>query len=80
LTEADWSIVTAGFSSETDAQKLAAMLNHQGPQMPARKVEKDGVFQVVVGPFKNKKETNLAAKRIQNDFDLDVTTVKPQKR
>ncbi|PPD32276.1 MAG: hypothetical protein CTY19_11730 [Methylomonas sp.] len=80
LTEADWSIVTAGFSSEIDAQKLAAMLNHQGPQMPARKVEKDGVFQVVVGPFKNKKETNLAAKRIQNDFDLDVTTVKPQKR
>lgn len=78
LTEADWSVVTASFTDETDAQKLAAMLNHQGPQIPARKVEKDGMFQVVAGPFKNKKETNLAAKRIQSDFDMEVKTVKPQ--
>jgi L,D-transpeptidase ErfK/SrfK len=78
LTEADWSVVTVSFTDETDAQKLAAMLNHQGPQIPARKVEKDGVFKVVAGPFKNKKETNLAAKRIQSDFDMEVTTVKPQ--
>lgn len=80
LTDADWSIVTASFTDETDAQKLAAMLNHQGPQIPARKVWKDGVFQVVAGPFKSKKETSLAAKRIQSNFDLDVITVKPQSK
>lgn len=77
LTESDWSVVTESFTNETDAQKLAAMLNHLGPQIPARTVEKDGVFQVVAGPFKNKKETNVMAKRIQTSFDLEVTPVKP---
>jgi L,D-transpeptidase ErfK/SrfK len=53
------------------------MLNHLGPQIPARKIEKDGVFQVVAGPFKDKKETKIMAKRIKSSFDLDVTPVKP---
>lgn len=77
LTESDWTVVTESFASETDAQKLAAMLNHLGPQIPARKVEKDGAFQVVAGPFKNKKETKIMAKRIKSSFDLEVTPVKP---
>lgn len=77
LTESDWSVVTESFANETDAQKLAAMLNHLGPQIPARKIEKDGVFQVVAGPFKDKKETKIMAKRIKSSFDLDVTPVKP---
>lgn len=78
LTERDWSILTPSFSSETEAQKLAAMLNHQGPQIPARKIEKDGLYQVVAGPFKNKKETQSVAKRIKSNFDMEVTPVKPQ--
>ncbi|MBS4049699.1 MAG: L,D-transpeptidase family protein [Methylomonas sp.] len=77
LTDSDWSVVTESFTNEADAQKLAAMLNHLGPQIPARKVEKDGVFQVVAGPFKSKKETKIMAKRIQSSFDLEVTPVKP---
>lgn len=77
LTESDWTVVTESFASEADAQKLAAMLNHLGPQIPARKVEKDGAFQVVAGPFKNKKETKIMAKRIKSSFDLEVTPVKP---
>jgi L,D-transpeptidase ErfK/SrfK len=78
LTEADWSVVTERLDSETEAQKLAAMLNHQGPQIPARKIEKDGEYRVVAGPFKNKKETKLIAKRIKSSFDMEVTPVKPQ--
>lgn len=77
LTASDWSVVTESFGSETDAQKLAAMLNHLGPQIPARKIEKDGAFQVVAGPFKNKKETKIMVKRIKSNFDLEVTAVKP---
>jgi L,D-transpeptidase ErfK/SrfK len=80
LTEADWSIVTEDFANENDARKLAAMLNHQGPQIPARRVEKDGMFQVVAGPFKDKKEAKVMAKRIQSNFDLDAKPVKPQVR
>ncbi|WAR44109.1 L,D-transpeptidase family protein [Methylomonas rapida] len=79
LTEHDWSILTPTFDNEVEAEKLAAMLNHLGPQIPARKIEKDGAFQVVAGPFKNKKETNSVAKRIKSSFDLEVTPVKPKK-
>lgn len=78
LTERDWSIMTPSFSSETEAQKLAAMLNHLGPQIPARKIEKDGSYQVVAGPFKNKKETRVIANRIKSSFDMEVTPVKPK--
>ena len=78
LTEADWSVVTERLDSETEAQKLAAMLNHQGPQIPARRIEKDGEYRVVAGPFKNKKETKLIAKRIKSSFDMEVTPVKPK--
>lgn len=77
LTANDWSVVTESFDSETDAQKLAAMLNHQGPQIPARKIEKDGVYQVVAGPFTSKKETRIIANRIKSTFDLEATPVKP---
>lgn len=77
LTESDWSVVTESFANEADAQKLAAMLNHLGPQIPARKIEKDGAFQVVAGPFKDKKETKVMAKRIKSSFDLEVTPVSP---
>lgn len=77
LTEQDWSILTPDLTDETEAEKLAAMLNHLGPQIPARKVEKDGVYRVVAGPFKSKKETKAIAKRIKASFDMEVTPVKP---
>ncbi len=80
LSISDWSaVVTDSFANETEAQKLTAMLNHQGPQIPARKVQQDGAYRVVAGPFKNRKETKLAAKRIKNSFDLEVIPVQPQR-
>ncbi|MGY6276320.1 L,D-transpeptidase family protein [Methylomonas sp. MgM2] len=77
LTEQDWSVLMPEITDEVEAEKLAAMLNHLGPQIPARKIEKDGVYQVVAGPFKNKKETKSIARRIKRSFDLEVKTVKP---
>jgi L,D-transpeptidase ErfK/SrfK len=78
LTDHDWAILAASYPNETDAQKLAAMLNHQGPPIPARMVATPGSFQVVAGPFKNKKETTSVAKRIKQNFELDVKTLKPK--
>lgn len=77
LKDSDWSILVASFNSETEAQKLATMLNHQGPMIPARKIEKNDAYQVIAGPFKNKKEANSVAKRIQMDFEIDVKPLKP---
>lgn len=78
LDDKDWAILAASFPSDADAQKLAAMLNHQGPPIPARKIAKDGTYQVVAGPFKNKKETQIVAKRIKQNFDMEVTMLKPK--
>lgn len=78
LSDSDWSILAANFENETDAQKLAAMLNHQGPPIPARKVAKDGNYQVVAGPFKNKKEAKTVAQRIKLNFDMEVKALEPK--
>lgn len=78
LSDSDWSVLAASFENENDAQKLAAMLNHQGPPIPARKIAKGGSFQVVAGPFKNKKEAKTVAQRIKLNFDMDVKAIDPK--
>ncbi|MBT9099570.1 L,D-transpeptidase family protein [Methylovulum psychrotolerans] len=77
LTDGDWSAVVSRFDNGTEAQKLAAMLNHQGPMIPARKVQQDHSYLVVAGPFKNKQEVNAAAKRIHMDFAIDIKPLQP---
>lgn len=77
LADSDWAILVADFDNELMAQQLSAMLNHQGPPIPARKVEKNGSYQVIAGPFKNKKEVKLVAHRIKMDFELDIKPLQP---
>jgi L,D-transpeptidase ErfK/SrfK len=69
--------LVASFDNEQEAQEMSAMLNHQGPIIPSRKVQKDNAYQVIAGPFKNKKEVNAIAKRIRMDFEIDVKPLKP---
>ncbi len=78
LTDSDWAILVASFDDETKAQQLATMLNHQGPIIPARKIQKDDVFQVIAGPLTNKKEMEAVAKRIKIDFEIDGEPLKPR--
>jgi len=78
LKESDWSILVASFNDETKAQQLATMLNHQGPIIPARKIQKDDAYQVIAGPFKSKTEMKAAAKPIKMDFEIDGEPVKPR--
>lgn len=77
LSNTDWSILAGSFNDENEAQKLTAMLTHQGPPIPARKITNAGQFQVVAGPFKNKKEVKTITKRIKQKFDLEVTPLEP---
>ncbi len=78
LKDSDWSVLVASFDNEIQAQRLTTMLNHQGPIIPARKVKKDDTYQVIAGPFKNKKEVNAIAKRIRMDFEIEVKPLKPR--
>jgi L,D-transpeptidase ErfK/SrfK len=70
--------LAASFPNETDAQKLTAMLNHQGPSIPARMLAKNGEYQVIAGPFKSKQETTNIAKRIKLSFATEVSTIPPK--
>jgi L,D-transpeptidase ErfK/SrfK len=77
LKESDWSILVATFDDEAKAQEMAAMLNHQGPIIPARKIKKNDSYQVIAGPFKNKSEVKAVANRIRIDFEMTVEPLKP---
>lgn len=78
LSKVDWALLVASFDNEIEARQLATMLNHQGPIIPARKVQKDSSYYVIAGPFKNKAEMQAAAKRIKLDFELKAKPLKPQ--
>lgn len=72
LTDNDLVLIVADFADEMTAQQLAAMLNHQGPPIPARPIEKAGSYQVIAGPFKDQKEAESVAYRIKMDFEIDA--------
>lgn len=78
LTDNAWAMLVATFDNANDAQKLAAMLNHQGPPIPSRKVEVNNAYQVVAGPFKNQKQAKEAASRIRFDFEIEAKLLKPK--
>jgi L,D-transpeptidase ErfK/SrfK len=72
LADSDLVLIVAELANEVTAQQLAAMLSHQGPPIPARKVEKNGSYQVIAGPFKDQTEAELVAHRIKMDFEIDA--------
>jgi L,D-transpeptidase ErfK/SrfK len=65
-------LIVADNNNEKTAQQLAAMLNHQGPPIPARPIAKDGAYQVIAGPFKDQKEAESVARRIKIDFEIET--------
>jgi len=77
LKNGDWSMRVASYQTEAEADQLAAMLNHQGPPIPARKVKANDQYHVIAGPYKSKKDVAKAAKRVLIDFELKTETIKP---
>ncbi|HYE34149.1 L,D-transpeptidase family protein [Methylocaldum sp.] len=81
MTDSGWYITALASGDELSAQRLAAVLNHQGPQIPARVMALDnGRFSVIAGPFKNSKATKAAAKRMKIDLDIAGSIVSPKER
>jgi L,D-transpeptidase ErfK/SrfK len=65
-----WSVTAATLADNKTAQRLAALLNHQGPTIPARVINEAQAFHVVTGPFTNQREATKVLKRIRIDFEL----------
>jgi L,D-transpeptidase ErfK/SrfK len=75
-----WSVLAADVRDETDAVRLAAIINHQGPQIPARVVSKDVSYRVIAGPFNGIREAKDAIKRLKIDLEIDGILIEPVKK
>jgi len=75
-----WSVLAAGVSDENDAARLAAIINHQGPPIPARVVLENNNYRVVAGPFNDVKEAKDAVKRLKIDLEVDAVIIEPMKK
>jgi L,D-transpeptidase ErfK/SrfK len=75
-----WSVLAADVRDETDAVRLAAIINHQGPQIPARVVSKDVSYRVIAGPFNGIREAKDAIKRLKIDLEIDGILIERVKK
>jgi L,D-transpeptidase ErfK/SrfK len=75
-----WSVLAADVREENDAVRLAAIINHQGPHIPARVIAKNVSYQVVAGPFNDIKEAKDAVKRLKIDLEIDGRLIEPVKK
>ncbi len=64
----DWYVDLGQFKSENNARRLVAMLTHQGPPIPARRVARNSQYQVLAGPYPTRAAAAAAAKRIASDL------------
>ncbi len=75
-----WSVLAADVRDETDAVRLAAIINHQGPQIPARVLAKNDSYRVIAGPFNDMREAKDAIKRLKIDLEIDARLIEPVKK
>jgi L,D-transpeptidase ErfK/SrfK len=66
-----WYVLAANLRNKEDALRLAAVINHQGPPIPARVLSKGGRHRVLAGPFEKRDEAKDAAKRLKIDLEID---------
>jgi L,D-transpeptidase ErfK/SrfK len=72
-----WYVLAADVREEIDALRIAAIINHQGPQIPARVLSRNKGYRVIAGPFNDISEAKDAAKRLKIDLDIDGILIEP---
>lgn len=75
-----WYVLAAEVSDKVDAQRLAAIINHQGPQIPALVISRNNGYRVVAGPFDDAGEARKAAKQLKFDLEIDGILIEPVKK
>jgi L,D-transpeptidase ErfK/SrfK len=75
----EWSVLAADVPDKMDAAKIAAIINHLGPQIPARVVPKDVNYRVIAGPFNDLGEAEDAIRRLKIELEIDGTLIEPVK-
>lgn len=77
LKSGAWYVLAADVSDEIEALRIATIINHQGPQIPARVLSKDNNHRVIAGPFNDAGDAKVAAKRLKIDLDIDGVLIEP---
>jgi L,D-transpeptidase ErfK/SrfK len=72
-----WYVLAAIFPDKVDALRLAAIINHQGPQIPARVLSNSDRHRVLAGPFNTISDAEDAARRLKIDLEIDGILVEP---
>jgi L,D-transpeptidase ErfK/SrfK len=75
-----WYVLAADLPDEIDALRLAAIINHQGPQIPARVFSRSNGYRVIAGPFNDVSEAREAARRLKIDLEIDGILIEPVKK
>jgi L,D-transpeptidase ErfK/SrfK len=78
-TEA-WYVLAAITHDEIEAARMAAIINHQGPPIPARVLSESDRYRVVAGPFKDMGEARDAVKRLKIDLEIDGILIEPVRK
>jgi len=74
-----WYVLAADVTDLIEARRIAAIINHQGPQIPARVLQKRDRYRVIAGPFDDGTEAKKAAKRLKIDLEIDGIVMEPDK-
>ena len=75
-----WYVLAADVRDKVDALRLAAIINHQGPPIPARVISKNDSHRVMAGPFNDIGGAKDAVKRLKIDLEIDGILVEPAKK
>lgn len=72
-----WYVLAADVHDEIDARRMAAIINHQGPPIPAQVIPKSNGYRVIAGPFNTAGEAREATRRLKLDLDMDGIVIEP---
>lgn len=77
MTTTGWYLLAGSLRDAKDAAKLAAIINRQGPPIPARVLAKSDKYRIVAGPFSSGSEAKVAMKRLKIDLGIDAILLEP---
>lgn len=76
-----WYVLAANVGLEIEAKRLAAIINHQGPPIPARVLPQgSNSYHVIAGPFDNAGVAKEAVRRLKLDLELNGIVIDPVKK
>lgn len=75
-----WYVLAANVRDKVEATRLAAIINHQGPQIPAMVLSVSDTHRVMAGPFNDINEAKNVVKRLKIDLEIDGILVEPVKK